>query len=426
MAERKKKKQGAVRALWKTFVGEGRNSDISLSFFAYVMILLVVGIVMMSSASYAWAYSEKDGDGLYYARNQAKMAVIGFGAMIFFMKMDYHNLKNIKIPVIKKFNIAGLLYVFAALLLVLVLAIGNDEGGTMGAKRWLTLGPINFQPSEFAKLAIIVFFAYNMERDGKKMNTFKTGIMKYAGLMAVYALLLYKEPHLSGLILIVTISIAMILCGGANKKQFILLGAAALALAVIIISWQAQVEDSYVSKRIKSWNDPFADVLDDTWQTANSIIAIGSGGMFGLGLGNSRQKYMYLPETKNDFVFPIVCEELGFVGAFAIMMVFFLLIVEGFSIAVRCKDRFGMLIAVGITTQIGIQTVLNLAVVSNLVPNTGISLPFFSYGGTALIMQLAEMGIMLNISQQRYYPSDKPAKKKKSAQAPERPELTNA
>ena len=390
------------------------------------MILLVVGIVMMSSASYAWAYSEKDGDGLYYARNQAKMAVIGFGAMIFFMKMDYHNLKNIKIPVIKKFNIAGLLYVFAALLLVLVLAIGNDEGGTMGAKRWLTLGPINFQPSEFAKLAIIIFFAYNMERDGKKMNTFKTGIMKYAGLMAVYALLLYKEPHLSGLILVVTISIAMILCGGANKKQFILLGAAALALAVIIISWQAQVEDSYVSKRIKSWNDPFADVLDDTWQTANSIIAIGSGGMFGLGLGNSRQKYMYLPETKNDFVFPIVCEELGFVGAFAIMMVFFLLIVEGFSIAVRCKDRFGMLIAVGITTQIGIQTVLNLAVVSNLVPNTGISLPFFSYGGTALIMQLAEMGIMLNISQQRYYPSDKPAKKKKRAAAPERPELNNA
>ena len=390
------------------------------------MILLVVGIVMMSSASYAWAYSEKDGDGLYYARNQAKMAVIGFGAMIFFMKMDYHNLKNIKIPVIKKFNIAGLLYVFAALLLVLVLAIGNDEGGTMGAKRWLTLGPINFQPSEFAKLAIIVFFAYNMERDGKKMNTFKTGIMKYAGLMAVYALLLYKEPHLSGLILVVTISIAMILCGGANKKQFLLLGAAALALAVIIISWQAQVEDSYVSKRIKSWNDPFADVLDDTWQTANSIIAIGSGGMFGLGLGNSRQKYMYLPETKNDFVFPIVCEELGFVGAFAIMMVFFLLIVEGFSIAVRCKDRFGMLIAVGITTQIGIQTVLNLAVVSNLVPNTGISLPFFSYGGTALIMQLAEMGIMLNISQQRYYPSDKPAKKKKRAAAPERPELNNA
>jgi cell division protein FtsW len=282
----------------------------------------------------------------------------------------------------------------------------------MGAKRWLTLGPVNFQPSEVAKLAIVIFFAYHMERDGKKMNTFKTGIMKYAGYMSVYAFLLYLEPHLSGLILIVTISIAMVLCGGANKKQFILLGGSALAIAVIIISWQAQIEDSYVSTRIRSWQDPFADVLDDTWQTANSIIAIGSGGMFGLGLGNSRQKYMYLPETKNDFVFPIVCEELGFVGAFAIIIVFFLLIVEGYSIAVRCKDRFGMLIAVGITTQIGIQTVLNLAVVSNLIPNTGISLPFFSYGGTALIMQLAEMGIMLNISQQRYYPEDKTARKK--------------
>ena len=200
----------------------------------------------------------------------------------------------------------------------------------------------------------------------------------------------------------------MILCGGANKKQFLLLGISAIVAAVSVIGYQASIPESYVATRIKSWRDPFADVLNDTWQTANSLIAIGSGGLFGLGLGNSRQKYLYLPETKNDFVFPIVCEELGFVGALAIIIVFFLLVVEGFSIAVRCKDRFGMLIAVGITTQIGIQTVVNLAVVSNLVPNTGISLPFFSYGGTALIMQLAEMGIMLNISQQSYTVKEKP------------------
>jgi cell division protein FtsW len=317
-----------------------------------------------------------------------------------------------------------------AIFLVLALAIGNDEGGSMGAKRWLTLGPINFQPSEFAKLAIIVFFAYNMERDGKKMNKFSVGILKYAAFMAAYAFLLLLEPHLSGLILIASISVAMILCGGANKKQFVILGGTVLLLAIIIIGYQAKDPDSYVSVRIKSWRHPFDDVLDDTWQTANSIIAIGSGGMFGLGIGNSRQKYMYLPETKNDFVFPIVCEELGFVGALAIIIVFFLLVVEGYSIAVRCKDRFGMLIAVGITTQIGIQTVLNLAVVSNLIPNTGISLPFFSYGGTSLIMQLAEMGIMLNISQQRYYPDEKPARKKKRAPAAPpaepRPELKNA
>lgn len=413
MAGNTNKKKTASGSFWKVFVGEGRNGDISLSFFAYVMILLVVGIVMMSSASYAWAYSEHDGDGLYYAKSQVKNAVIGFAALIFFMKMDYHNLKNIKLPLLKKFNIAGLLYLLGAILLVLVLVIGVDEGGAMGAKRWLAIGPISFQPSEVAKLAIIIFFAYSMERDGKKMNNFNTGILKYACLMGVYAFLLFLEPHLSGLILVGTIAISMILCGGANKKQFIILGGAALAAAIIVISWQANVEGSYVAVRIQSWKDPFADVLGDTWQTANSVIAIGSGGLFGLGLGNSRQKYLYLPETKNDFVFPIVCEELGFVGAMAIILVFFLLIVEGYSIAVRCKDRFGMLIAVGITTQIGIQTVLNLAVVSNMIPNTGISLPFFSYGGTALIMQLAEMGIMLNISQQRYYPRKKTASKKK-------------
>ncbi|MBR3283555.1 MAG: cell division protein FtsW [Ruminococcus sp.] len=413
MAASKKKKTSSTGSLWKAFVGEGRNSDISLSFFAYVMILLVVGIVMMSSASYAWAYSEHDGDGLFYAKSQAKHAVIGFAALLFFMKMDYHNLKNIKLPGLKKFNIAGLLYVVGILLLIAALLVGNDEGGKMGAKRWLTLGPVNFQPSEVAKLAIIIFFAYSMERDGKNMDRFGVGIIKYAVLMGIYAMLLYFEPHLSGLILIASISVAMILCGGANKKQFLVLGISVVALAAIIIFVQAKIPGSYVSVRIKSWQDPFADILDDTWQTANSMIAIGSGGLFGLGLGNSRQKYLYLPETKNDFVFPIVCEELGFVGALAIILVFFLLVVEGFSIAVRCKDRFGMLIAVGITTQIGIQTVLNLAVVSNLIPNTGISLPFFSYGGTALIMQLAEMGIMLNISQQRYYQDEKLVRKKR-------------
>ena len=333
--------------------------------------------------------------------------------MIFFMKMDYHNFKTLKLPILKKFNIAGLLYVAGLLLLILALAIGNDEGGSMGAKRWLTIGPINFQPSEVAKLSLIIYFAYSMERDGKKMNKFSVGIMKYVVLMGIYLVLLLKEPHISGCILLGSIGIAMILCGGANRRQFLLLGTTGIAGAAAYLRYQAGIAGSYVATRLKSWRNPFEDILGDTWQTANSIIAIGSGGLFGLGLGNSRQKYLYLPETKNDFVFPIVCEELGFVGALAIIIVFFLLVVEGFSIAVRCKDRFGSLIAVGITTQIGIQTVVNLAVVSNLIPNTGISLPFFSYGGTALIMQLAEMGIMLNISQQRYYPDEQPVQKKK-------------
>ncbi len=247
-----------------------------------------------------------------------------------------------------------------------------------------------------------------MENDGPKMNKFSTVIVKYPGYLMIYVLLIALEKHISGLLLITAIAISLILCGGANLKQFVLLGVTSVSAAVGYIFWQYNVPGSYVQVRIKSWQDPFADVLNDTWQTANSIIAIGSGGLFGLGLGNSRQKYLYLPETKNDFVFPIVCEEIGFIGALAIIIVFFLLVVEGYSIAVRCKDRFGMLLAVGITTQIGIQTVLNLSVVSNLIPNTGISLPFFSYGGSALIMPLVEMGIMLNISKHRYYPPERP------------------
>ncbi len=398
----KKKKIG----LFRKITGESRKSDISVSFFAYVMILVVVGLVMMSSASYAWAYSEHDGDGLYYAKRQGMFAIIGIVGMLVFMKVDYHNFKMIKFKGQNGINIAAILYVAVAALLVAVLIWGGDEGGSMGAKRWIMIGPINFQPSEVAKFALIVFFAANMERDGDRMNKLTVGILKYLGILGIYDLLILLEKHISGIMLISIIALAMILCGGANKKFYILFLSAGIVGAVAFIMWQKNIPGSYVAVRFKSLQDPFGDVLNDTWQTANSIIAIGSGGLFGLGLGNSRQKYLYLPETKNDFVFPIVCEELGFVGALAIIIVYFLLIVEGYSIAVRCKDRFGMLMAVGITTQIGIQTVFNLAVVSNLIPNTGISLPFFSYGGTALVMQLVEMGIMLNISQQRYYSSD--------------------
>ncbi|MBR1591676.1 MAG: cell division protein FtsW [Ruminococcus sp.] len=400
---RKRKKSGG---LIRGITGESRRNDISVTFLAYVMILIVVGLVMMSSASYAWAYSEHDGDGLYYAKRQGVFALLGIAGMLVLMRVDYHNFKSIKIKNKLTINTAAMFYVATALLLIAVLIWGGDEGGSMGAKRWIKIGPINFQPSEVAKLSLIIFFAASMERDGNKMDKLSVGIGKYSLILGVYVGLILLEKHISGIILISVIAISMILCGGANKHYFILLGLIAVGAVTGFIMWQKNIPGSYVAVRFKSWKDPFADVLNDTWQTANSIIAIGSGGLFGLGLGNSRQKYLYLPETKNDFVFPIVCEELGFVGAFAIIIVYFLLVVEGYSIAVRCKDRFGMLIAVGITTQIGIQTVLNLAVVSNLIPNTGISLPFFSYGGTALLIQLLEMGIMLNISQQRYYPPD--------------------
>ncbi|MBR0141445.1 MAG: cell division protein FtsW [Ruminococcus sp.] len=404
MASAKTHKKKKI-SLVKIITGESRQNDISVSFLVYVMTLVVVGLVMMSSASYAWAYSEH-GDGLFYAKRQGFYVILGISFMLLFMKIDYHNFKRVKFKPFDKLNIAAILYLFTIVLLIAVLIVGGDEGGSMGAKRWLLIGPINFQPSEIAKFSLIIFFAANMERDGDKMNKLSVGIGKYALILGVYVALILAEKHISGILLISAIAVAMILCGGVNRKWFLLFAILGVCAATAFIVWQAHVPGSYVAVRVKSYKDPFADILNDTWQTANSIIAIGSGGLFGLGFGNSRQKYLYLPETKNDFVFPIVCEELGFVGALAIIIVYFLLIVEGYSIAVRCKDRFGMLIAVGITTQIGIQTALNLAVVSNLIPNTGISLPFFSYGGTALVMQLVEMGIMLNISQQRYYSSD--------------------
>lgn len=401
----KKKKKGILGTIGKAFLGDVENGEISVTFFSYVMILIVVGLVMMSSASYVWA-NEKEGDGLYYAKKQIFAALIGFAAMIFFARMDYHNFKKIKIPGLQKFNIAGLMYVIGLGFLILVLIMGTDEGGSMSATRWLVIGPINFQPSEIAKFTIVIFFAYRLERKSDVLLEKKAEAFTYVLLLAPYAILIGIQPHLSGCILICVIAASIVMCGGADKKLVIAITIGGIALIAGIIKWQAGIEGSYVAVRLESLRDPFADVLNDTWQTANSLIAIGSGGLFGLGFGNSRQKYLYLPEAQNDFIFPIVCEELGFVGAFAIILVFFLLIVEGYSIAARCQDKFGMFIAVGFTTHIGIQTILNLAVVSNTIPNTGISLPFFSYGGTALIMQMAEMGIILNISRKRYYPDE--------------------
>ena len=219
--------------------------------------------------------------------------------------------------------------------------------------------------------------------------------------LLVPAALLIKEPHISATALIVMTCIILIFVGGVNLKQFLLIGVIGAAGALLLVSIMSRNYD-YIQKRIQSWVDPFADSQGNTWQTCQSLIAIGSGGLFGLGLGESRQKYLYLPVTKNDFVFSIVCEELGLVGALTVVLLFTPLVIRGFYIAMRAKDKFGMLMAIGLTSHIGLQAFFNIAVVSNLIPNTGISLPFFSYGGTALILQLAEMGIVLNISRVRY------------------------
>ena len=252
------------------------------------------------------------------------------------------------------------------------------------------------------KFAIIICFSYLIVQNYKNMQKFTIGVLPFGILLAVVAGLLLMEPHLSCTILICGIAVVLLYVGGVKYQHMAIIGILGVAAIAFIVYMKSQGEDgfTYFEKRFQSYFDPFSDEKGTTWQTCQSLIAIGSGGVFGLGLGESRQKYLYLPETKNDFVFAIVCEELGFIGAVTIVILFALLIIRGLYIASKAKDKFGMLITVGITIQIGLQAFLNIAVVSNLIPNTGISLPFFSYGGTALVMQLAEMGIILNVSRQ--------------------------
>ena len=370
----------------------GRYGYMDFSFLLIICTLLVIGIIMMFSASYAWALEESGGEsGTGYATKQMFMASVGVVAMIVISYIDYHKF-------FKPIASIGL-YVLCVVLLLAVLLQGITEGG---ATRWIVIGPLNFQPSELTKFGMIILFSYLIVKNYKNMDKFTVGILPFGFLLGIVVVLLLLQPHLSCTILICLVSACLMFVGGVRWKHIFILfivAVCALLLGVYILS-RGDDGFTYFATRIQSWLDPFSDEKGKTWQTCQSLIAIGSGGVFGLGLGESRQKFLYLPETKNDFVFAIVCEELGFIGAVTIVLLFALLVIRGFYIASKAADKFGMLITIGVTVQVGIQAFFNIAVVSNLIPNTGISLPFFSYGGTALIMQLAEMGVVLNISRQ--------------------------
>ena len=366
---------------------------IDYPFLLIVMVLLVMGIIMMFSAGYAWAIAE-GGTGTDYVQNQLKMAVVGLAGMFFASFFDYHWLRK---PII-----AYGFYAFCIVLLILC-RVGPFTDPHNDSYRWVKFpGLPSFQPSEMMKLAIILLFAYLISVNYSKMKYFKYGIVPFMGFLGVVIALMMIQPHLSGTIIICAIGIIMMFVGGSRVKHLVVLGITAVAALALILFILIEVKGfSYFEKRIITWIDPFnEDAAAATWQTRNSLIAIGSGGLFGLGLGNSRQKFLYLPEAKNDFVFAVVCEELGFVGALMVIILFLLFIFRGRSIASKAPDKYGMMIAVGLTVQIGLQALLNIAVVTNTIPNTGVSLPFFSYGGTALIMQLVQMGIILNISRQ--------------------------
>lgn len=355
------------------------------SFFLIVIILLAFGLVMLFSSTFASA-KYRYGDSFYFLNRQIIFAGVGLIAMLAVSTVDYHLFMKKPIVVFSYLGSLGLM--------LLVRLIGQ---AAWGATRWIRIGEITIQPSEIVKFVIIMTLAYFLQYYHEALLT-GWGFVYGVVLFLVPSGLVLLQPHLSATIIIVVISFSMLFIGGARWKHmgilFLLAGVGLLFVLYIF----PLVGLDYVSNRLLSWENPEAAVQGETYQTYQSLITIGSGGIFGQGLGNSRQKYSFLPVTENDFIFSVIVEELGFVGAILVALLFIILMVRGFYIASKAPDRFGMLLCSGIVIQIGVQAFLNIAVTSNAIPNTGVSLPFISYGGTALMMQLGEMGVVLNIS----------------------------
>ena len=354
------------------------------SFFVLVILLLTMGVVMVLSSSYARAYYDPGnitgGNAVYYFVRQLLYAVLGVAAMLFASRLPMNLYKRFA-------------FHFLAAVLVLLLLVPFIGVKANGARRWLGVGGLTVQPSELAKLAVIISFSALICRFRGRMRSFRYGILPFAAILCVIIGLLVLEPHFSASVIIIAIGGAMLFLGGVRLGWFAAaFGTASAAVAVLLTFFP------YASSRINTWRDPFSSSSDEGYQIVQSLYSIGSGGLSGLGLGGSRQKFLYLPEEHNDFIFSVVCEEMGFIGAALILVLFALLILRGYWIALHTPDRFGFLVCAGVTTLLAIQVFLNVAVVTNLVPCTGISLPFFSYGGTALLIELFEMGIILSAS----------------------------
>lgn len=359
------------------------QGSMDIPFFALTITLLTIGLIMLFSASYPYAL-QNEGDSYYFFKRQLAFVAVGVIVMLITSKMNYEYLKKLEKP----------LLVITLALLALVLVYHTNVGNF---KRWIPLGPITLQPSDIAKFTVILSMSTYITKYYRRMKTFTWGIVIPIVFLAVFCLLIYLEHHLSCTILVFCIGATLMFCGGTDWKLFVA-GAGIIAAVVAVVILKPDVLLSYNAERITAWLDKSFDPLGVRWQTNNSLYAIGSGGLFGVGLGNSKQKYLYVSEPQNDFIFSIVCEELGLVGAVAIVVLFALLFIRGIKIAIRTKDRFACLIVIGIVAQVAIQTIFNVMVVTDTIPNTGIALPFFSYGGTAILMLLFEMGVVLAIS----------------------------
>ena len=360
------------------------GETVDFPFFILTLLLLGVGLAMLYSASYAQSmYDTGYTVSTKYLQKQALCAAIGLIAMYFFSR----------IPAQLWYRLAWPLYGVSIVLLLSVLVAGQEVNG---AKRWISIGGIQFQPSEVAKFTMILVLARLTRNYGPAAKKFRYGVLGFGAALMGILLPLALEKHLSAIMLMGMVAVVMMYVAGTDVR-WLLAGAGAAALFVLVyITFMG-----YAGDRVTAWLDPASDPSDTGYQILQSLYAIGSGGLFGLGLGKSRQKYLYLPFQYNDYIFAIVCEELGFVGAVLIAALFALTIIRGYWIALRASTRFTTVLAAGLTTLIAVQTLLNLSVVTNLLPSTGIALPFFSYGGTALAVNLGEMGVILNISRER-------------------------
>jgi len=372
-------------------------------FLGLVLIMVCLGTIMIASASYANSL-EYNEDSYFFIKKQAAMAALGLVAMVTMIRFgDYIWLE--------KFTICY--FALAVAVNYLTAFFGTYKNG---ARRWFDIPIVNIsvQPSEFLKLAMVMVFAYCISKKAEEMKKAKWGVGVSLLITAFAAFSLLLQKHISGLIIVGTLCVAMMMLGNAPAWFLGLVGAGAVGAVAVLLQFTEPIVEflgstslAHVGKRLAAWRNPYADPLGDGHQIIQSLYAIGSGGWTGVGLGQSKQKYLYLPEPQNDYIFAIICEELGFVGAILIIAAFGMLVWRGVRIAYRAPDKFSSYLVMGITVKTALQVLLNIAVVTNIFPATGITMPFFSYGGTALVVLMAEMGIILSVSQYSY---EKPKK----------------
>lgn len=380
------KKQNFIREILSTLLAPDKKpvyrvrGGVDRPFLIIVILLVCYGSVMVASSSYVFAKARM-GDSFYFIEKQLIWASIGIFAMVLMSFVDYGFLKKM----------APIIFVISYILLwcVFLPKIGVSN---KGARRWVKLG-IQFQPSDIMKTALVLIMALYISKFREKVKKFKYGLLYPAALVMIVCVTVALEKHMSATIILFIIGAGMIFISGANVGIVIAIGGIFGAIAVPVLLLL-----DYTKARIDAWLHPELHLQSGSFQPYESLLAIGSGGIFGVGLGKSYQKHLYIPEPQNDFIFAIVCEELGLIGALVLIALFVLLIWRGFYIARKAPDMFSAMVVFGLIIKVGIQAILNIAVVTSTIPTTGIALPFFSYGGTALVMQLAEMGIILSIS----------------------------